>query len=133
MALGDNALRGRGAGRLQAGTGISISPPSNARDSHVQVADDDVNLEGPIIAKALRDITPGSHTSQLICMNFLGVCGYPDIFPPRGHAFPSEKPENSTRPDPSGKDPIKIVHYSDVDQLYVPRSSANCTKPICCR
>lgn len=105
----------------------------------LQVADDDVcegavGLEGPIIAQALRDVKPGSHTSQNVCMNFLGVCGFPDITE-HEVKIPSEKPEGSTRPAPSGKDPIKVVHYSDVhvDHLYVPGSSANCTKPICCR
>ena len=49
--------------------------------------------------------------------------------------FPSEKPADAARPAGSGKEPIKVVHYSDVhvDHMYVPGSSANCTKPICCR
>lgn len=102
------------------------------------MADDDVcdgavELEGPIIAEALREVKLGSHTSELICHNFLGVCE-PEIRPHQV-IFPSEKPADSARPAPSGKDPIKVVHYSDVhvDHLYVPGSSANCTKPICCR
>ncbi|MBE3042978.1 hypothetical protein IMZ48_10485 [Candidatus Bathyarchaeota archaeon] len=92
-----------------------------------------MELEGPIIAEALRDVKIGGHTSQLVCKNFLGVCGYPDITE-HEVALP-EKPADSVRPAPSGKDPIKIVHYSDIhiDQKYVTGSSTNCTKPICCR
>lgn len=50
-------------------------------------------------------------------------------------AYPSAQPAGG-RPKPSGKDPIKIVHYSDIhiDPLYVPGSSTQCDgRPICCR
>lgn len=75
----------------------------------------------------------GSKTAQHFCVTFLGLCQYPAIeewdvpLPPdRSHL---------KRPVPSGQDPIKVVHYSDihVDQLYTEGSNAKCNKPICCR
>jgi sphingomyelin phosphodiesterase len=75
----------------------------------------------------------GSKTSQLFCITFMGLCGYPDVTP-YTVPFPSPKPATS-RPAPSRQAPLKIVHYSDIhiDQFYTPGSNANCTKPICCR
>ena len=105
----------------------------------LQAEDDDVcegaiALEGPIIARAIRNMKVPSQTSKLFCINFLGVCDYPAVTP---YTVPvaSEKPAGLTRPAPSGKAPLKIVHYSDVhaDHLYTPGSTSNCTKPICCR
>ena len=48
--------------------------------------------------------------------------------------FPQPKP-NTSRPPPSGKTPIQVVHISDthVDLSYETGASYNCTKPICCR
>lgn len=48
--------------------------------------------------------------------------------------FPKAKPV-AARPVPSGQDPIRIVHYSDihVDPFYTVGSNYNCTKPTCCR
>jgi sphingomyelin phosphodiesterase len=92
-----------------------------------------VGLEGPIIASALRSITIGSHTSQLFCITFLGLCPYPAVTP-YTVPLPSVKPATS-RPAVSGQTPIQIVHFSDihVDQFYETGASYNCTKPICCR
>lgn len=104
----------------------------------MQAEDDDVcegaiALEGPIIAKAIRNMKIGSKTSKEFCITFLGICEYPDI-KKWSVPFPSKKPA-AARPASSGKDPIKVVHYSDIhiDPLYVEGSNAECTKPICCR
>jgi sphingomyelin phosphodiesterase len=74
-----------------------------------------------------------STTSDNFCINFMGLCSYPAV-DQYAVPFPSPKPAGS-RPAPSGQAPIQIVHYSDihVDPFYVPGSSTNCTKPICCR
>lgn len=91
-----------------------------------------IALEGPLIAQDLRSVKLGSKTSELICISFLGLCPYPDVTPQNFVTTP--KPAKN-RPVPSGQDPIKIVHYSDIhiDTDYVEGSNANCTKPICCR
>ncbi|KAJ4141143.1 hypothetical protein NW768_000350 [Fusarium equiseti] len=97
------------------------------------VCDGTIELQGPIIAEALRNVAIGSKTAQHFCVTFLGLCSYPDVeewdvpLPPdRSHI---------KRPIPSGKDPIRVVHYSDihVDQLYTEGANAKCNKPICCR
>ncbi|CAF3441417.1 unnamed protein product [Fusarium graminearum] len=97
------------------------------------VCEGTIELQGPIIAEALRNVAIGSKTAQHFCVTFLGLCQYPAIeewdvpLPPdRSHL---------KRPVPSGQDPIKVVHYSDihVDQLYTEGSNAKCNKPICCR
>ncbi|KND93980.1 Sphingomyelin phosphodiesterase [Tolypocladium ophioglossoides CBS 100239] len=97
------------------------------------VCDGAVALEGPIIAADIRNMDIGSRTSKAFCTTFFGLCGYPEVAA-WNVPFPSPKPSRS-RPKPSGKDPIKIVHYSDIhiDPLYVPGSSTECKKPICCR
>lgn len=102
------------------------------------VEDDDVcegtiALEGPIIAKSIRNMDLGSTTSQLFCGSFLGLCPEPAV-PQWKIPFPSPKPQTG-RPAPSGKKPLKVVQYSDIhiDPLYVAGSTTNCTKPICCR
>jgi sphingomyelin phosphodiesterase len=89
--------------------------------------------EGPNIAHALRNLETGSKTSKLFCITFFGVCPYPDITPYDIY-FPTQK-SPIPRPAPSKETPIQIVHFSDihVDRLYVPGSSTNCTKHICCR
>jgi sphingomyelin phosphodiesterase len=89
--------------------------------------------EGPIIAQDLRGMSIPSHTSQLFCITFFGLCSYPPVTP-YTIPFPSPKPAK-TRPPPSGQSPIQIVHYSDihVDPFYEEGANYNCTKPICCR
>ena len=78
-------------------------------------------------------MTVGSRTAQEFCITFLGLCEYPAI-KQWSVPFPSPKPSGG-RPAPSGRDPVKVVHYSDIhiDPLYVAGSSAECNKPICCR
>jgi sphingomyelin phosphodiesterase len=105
-----------------------------------QKEDDDVcegsiRLEGPIIARALREMEIPSHTAKLFCVTMLGTCAYPPVTPYQV-PFPSGRPSVADpRPRTSGKPPLKVVHYSDIhiDPLYAPGSSANCSKPICCR
>ncbi|KAI0006916.1 putative acid sphingomyelinase [Xylariaceae sp. FL0662B] len=89
--------------------------------------------EGPIVARGLRGIMPGSRTSRLACVALMGLCSYPEV-KPHNVTFPSPRPPNE-RPGPSGRKPLHIVHYSDihVDPLYVEGANANCSKPICCR
>ncbi|RFU77156.1 sphingomyelin phosphodiesterase [Trichoderma arundinaceum] len=104
---------------------------ANVEDS--DVCDGTIALEGPIIANSLRKMDLGSTTSQLFCGSFLGLCAEPAV-PQWKIPFPSAKPQTG-RPVPSGKQPLKVVQYSDIhiDPLYVSGSSSNCTKPICCR
>jgi sphingomyelin phosphodiesterase len=75
----------------------------------------------------------GSHTSQLFCITFFGLCPYPAVTQ-YTVPFPSPKP-SSSRPGVSGETPIQVVHFSDihVDPFYETGASYNCTKPICCR
>ncbi|KAF4511102.1 hypothetical protein G6O67_002932 [Ophiocordyceps sinensis] len=104
---------------------------SNAQEA--DVCDGAIAREGPIIAKALRKMTVGSRASKELCTTLLGACAYPAVTP-WDVPFPSPKPKRQ-RPPPSGKKPLKIVHYSDihVDTSYMPGSSTDCKKPICCR
>lgn len=97
------------------------------------VCDGAVALEGPSIAEALRNMGLYSKTSKLFCTTFLGLCGLPDVAK-WSVPFPSPKPAGG-RPSPSGRAPLKIVHFSDihVDEKYLPGSNTQCTKPICCR
>jgi sphingomyelin phosphodiesterase len=92
-----------------------------------------VALEGPIVAQQLRQMKIGSTTSKVFLSTFLGVCAYPSV-DTYTVPFPSPKPAGNRRV-PGTKTPLKVVQYSDIhiDQFYVPGSSTNCTKPICCR
>ena len=114
-------------------------------DAGEQVQDDDVcegsiAREGPIAARALRGMTPGSRTSRLFCVASMGYCSYPEVDVDE-LSFPSPKPPSRvpggghSRPPPSGRKPLRVVHYSDihVDPWYVAGANANCSKPICCR
>ncbi|KAK7743069.1 hypothetical protein SLS62_010701 [Diatrype stigma] len=119
-----------------------------------KVQDDDVcegsiAREGPIAARALRAMTPGSRTSRLFCVATLGFCSYPPVEADE-LSFPSPKPPKrpgfspppvgrgggrGSREGPRRPPPLKVVHYSDihVDPFYVEGTNANCSKPICCR
>lgn len=74
-----------------------------------------------------------SKSSRLFCITFLGLCPYPDVelFEPE---FPSPELGNGTV-EPSGREPIKVVHFSDIhiDPLYTEGANTECSKPICCR
>jgi sphingomyelin phosphodiesterase len=89
--------------------------------------------EGPLVAADLKKMSIGSKTSQLFCITFFGLCGFPPVAP-YTVPFPSPKPATS-RPVVSGQTPIQVVHFSDihVDPFYETGASYNCTKPICCR
>ncbi|KAI9657708.1 MAG: hypothetical protein M1821_002884 [Bathelium mastoideum] len=92
-----------------------------------------ITLEGPILAHDLREMTIGSRTSQLFCLTLFGLCQWPAVEPYTVSVTP--KPSNASRPAVSGKDPIQIVHISDihVDRFYEIGASYYCTKNICCR
>lgn len=91
-----------------------------------------IALEGPILAHGLRQMTIGTRTSTLFCLTVFGLCPWPAIEPYTVEM--SAKPD-TTRPAPSGEDPIQVVHISDihVDLSYETGASYNCTKNICCR
>ncbi|RKK82020.1 hypothetical protein BFJ69_g3307 [Fusarium oxysporum] len=97
------------------------------------VCDGTIELQGPIIAEALRNVAIGSKTAQHFCVTFLGLCHYPAIDEWEVPVPPDHL--RRKRPVSSGRDPIKVVHYSDihVDQLYTEGSNSECNKPICCR
>ncbi|KAJ5320388.1 hypothetical protein N7508_000671 [Penicillium antarcticum] len=92
-----------------------------------------IEKEGPALHDAFQNLHIGSHATRTMCASLIGLCQYPEV---RSHSleFPSSKPE-TTRPPPSGKPPIKVVHFSDthVDLFYETGASYECTKPICCR
>lgn len=54
-----------------------------------------------------------STTAVLFCSTVFGLCDYPDVTEYTVE-FPSAKPSNASRPLPSGKDPLQIVHISDI-------------------
>ncbi|KAJ5635317.1 uncharacterized protein N7484_008630 [Penicillium longicatenatum] len=89
--------------------------------------------EGPSVHYSLMNLEIGSHTANTFCASLVGLCSYPKV---REYdlAFPAPKPSIS-RPPPSGKPPIKVVHFSDthVDLAYETGSNYACSKPICCR
>lgn len=84
---------------------------------------------GPITASDLRGIAIDSHSSQLFCITFLGLCPYPAVTP---YTVPllSVKPATS-RPAASGQLPIQIIHFSDihVDSVLRNRSKSQLHKP----
>ncbi|KAK5797708.1 hypothetical protein VI817_003999 [Penicillium citrinum] len=93
-----------------------------------------ISREGPILAHDLRTMDIPSTTAVLFCSTVFGLCDYPDVTEYTVE-FPSAKPSNASRPLPSGKDPLQIVHISDihVDLSYKVGANYNCTKNICCR
>lgn len=112
--------------------------PGSKHAKIIKAADKDVcqgavGLEGPIIAQDLRTMSIPSHTSQLFCITFFGLCPFPPVTP-YTVPFPSPKP-SALRPAVTGGEPIQIVHFSDIhiDPFYETGANYNCTKPICCR
>lgn len=100
---------------------------------NAEVCSGSIALEGPIIAQEIRGMSLGSKTSDIFCIEFLGLCSFPAV-DAYTVPFPSPKPSGS-RPAPSGKTPLQVVHYSDihVDPFYVTGSATNCSYPMCCR
>ncbi|CAI7634968.1 unnamed protein product [Penicillium crustosum] len=92
-----------------------------------------INKEGPALHDAFKALQLNSDASKTLCASLVGLCKHPDVHP-YTLTFPSPKPK-TVRPPPSGKTPLKVVHFSDthVDLLYEPGSSYKCSKPICCR
>ncbi|OAA60609.1 Metallophosphoesterase domain protein [Akanthomyces lecanii RCEF 1005] len=97
------------------------------------VCDGLLDREGPTVAKVINELSMYGRTQKLFCGAILGLCDTPAV-QPLDLRFPSDKP-NSGRPTPSGKKPLKVVHFSDihVDHHYTLGSSTACNKPICCR
>ncbi|KAH7364647.1 Metallo-dependent phosphatase-like protein [Rhexocercosporidium sp. MPI-PUGE-AT-0058] len=91
-----------------------------------------IGLEGPILAHDLRQMTIGTRTSKLFCLTVFGLCPWPAI---EAYTVPVTSKPAKTRPLPSGRKPLQVVHISDihVDLSYKKGSSYNCTKNICCR
>lgn len=90
-------------------------------------------LEAPSVAYALRSMDIPSRTAQIFCESLYGLCNQPPVL---NYSVPFPKPKpNTTRPKPSNRQPIEIVHLSDlhVDHNYTVGSSYNCSKSICCR
>lgn len=92
-----------------------------------------IEKEGPALYEVVKSMHLGSDTSKTLCANLLGLCEHPDVRP-YDLMFPTTKPKTE-RPPPSGKSPIKVVHFSDthVDHKYETGSNFDCSKPICCR
>ena len=82
---------------------------------------------------SLKNMKVGSHTAKTLCASLVGLCEEPAVRP-YNISFPSPKP-HASRPPPSGKQAIKVVHFSDthVDLSYEVGSNSECSKPICCR
>ncbi|CAP99050.1 Pc22g17620 [Penicillium rubens Wisconsin 54-1255] len=92
-----------------------------------------IEKEGPALHDAFNALQLNSDTSKTLCASLVGLCKYPEVHT-YSLTFPSPKPK-TVRPPPSGKTPLKVVHFSDthVDLLYEPGSNYKCSKPICCR
>ncbi|KAI2732865.1 hypothetical protein DTO012A8_10142 [Penicillium roqueforti] len=92
-----------------------------------------IKKEGPALHDVFKHLQLNSDASKTLCANLVGLCKQPDVHS-YNLTFPSPKPK-TVRPPPSGKTPLKVVHFSDthVDLLYEPESSYKCSKPICCR
>ncbi|KAJ5176348.1 uncharacterized protein N7482_002225 [Penicillium canariense] len=92
-----------------------------------------IAIEGPALHYSLKNMKVASHTAKTLCSALIGLCDFPDVRPYH-LSFPSPKPA-TTRPPPSSKPPIKVVHFSDthVDLSYETGSNYDCSKPICCR
>ncbi|KAJ5712779.1 hypothetical protein N7493_009247 [Penicillium malachiteum] len=110
---------------------IGICDISGAEDSDVCAGV--IANEGSAVHYSLTNLEIGSHTAKTFCASLVGLCDYPAIRP-YNLTFPVPKPPTS-RPPPSGKPAIKVVHFSDthVDLSYATGSNYDCSKPICCR
>lgn len=88
--------------------------------------------EGHGLYSAFRNMSVPSHTAETYCSTTLQQCN--PKARPYTFTFPSPKPKAS-RPPPSGKKPIEVVHFSDthIDLSYEEGSSWQCNKPMCCR
>ncbi|KAJ5570471.1 uncharacterized protein N7459_009901 [Penicillium hispanicum] len=110
---------------------IGVCDVSGVEDSDVCAGV--IANEGPAVHYTLKNLEIGSHAANTLCASLVGLCEYPAVRP-YNLSFPSPKPATS-RPPPSGKPAIKVVHFSDthVDLSYETGSNFDCSKPICCR
>ncbi|KAJ7131701.1 Metallo-dependent phosphatase-like protein [Mycena crocata] len=92
-----------------------------------------ISEQGPILAHALREISPFGSTATKLCEGTFGLCQSPAV---NQYTVPLPEGPLSTRVPAisTGKPPFQVVHFSDVhiDREYS-GSNANCEKPICCR
>lgn len=81
----------------------------------------------------VRNMEIPSRTSTLWCYEVYHLCDVPYVRDFES-SFPKPKPLNKTRPAVSGKEPLKVVHISDihVDLSFTVGANANCTEDICC-
>lgn len=109
-----------------------------ANDWQVQdadVCDGLIELEGPTVARAIRDMKLYSRTARTFCGGIVGLCKIPDTKGDGPKLPPMPDIEDHGRPGFSGEKPIHVVHFSDihVDHQYTVGSNTQCNKPICCR
>ncbi|KAI9727588.1 MAG: hypothetical protein M1834_008027 [Cirrosporium novae-zelandiae] len=91
-----------------------------------------MSRESHSMAHSLRQMEIPSHTSKTFCQILFGLCD-PGIL---SYSVSFQKSKSkATRPSPSQKTPLKVVHISDihVDLSYVAGASYNCTEMVCCR
>ncbi|KAI0120722.1 Metallo-dependent phosphatase-like protein [Xylariales sp. AK1849] len=71
---------------------------------------------------------------QYICAYLGSYCPSPNVTSTFKAVFPKPKPENATKPLPSGNR-VKVLHLSDLhlDPRYEAGSEGNCTSSMCCR
>lgn len=106
---------------------------TKAKINSASVCQGAINSEGPILIQSLLQMNTKTHTSTSLCNAFFGLCDAPAV---RNYTVPMIAPlVNRTKPDPSGKTPLKVLHITDthVDLDYTTGSSYNCSEPICCR
>ncbi|KAJ7716970.1 sphingomyelin phosphodiesterase [Mycena maculata] len=89
---------------------------------------------GPVLGQDFRQINVTGPTGEKLCSALMGVC-FSNAVDPFTVQFPKPAPANPTVFKSRGRAPFRVVHISDVhiDRGYTPGSSANCTKPLCCR
>ncbi|KAF9542904.1 sphingomyelin phosphodiesterase [Agrocybe pediades] len=111
---------------------ISVCKVSGAEDD--DVCQGLLAQQGPIIAHDLRSISSLGQTASKFCNAILGLCAAPAVNP-FTVPFPKPAPANPKTFTSTGKQPIRVAHFSDVhiDRSYTVGADANCTKPICCR
>ncbi|KAG6905090.1 hypothetical protein DXG01_005164 [Tephrocybe rancida] len=110
-------------------TFIAVCKVLHAQDD--DVCEGIITQQGPVIAHALRSITPFGQTATKLCDSVLGLCQPPDINEYKV-PFPKADPTTPKVWSSKGKAPIQVTHFSDAHRSG-PGSDVNCTKSICCR
>ncbi|KAI0732101.1 sphingomyelin phosphodiesterase [Fomitopsis betulina] len=105
----------------------------------LKIEDNDVcegalRTQGPILAHDLRHFSLFGDTATKFCDAVFGMCTLPPIKPWQV-PFPKDKPDIERVWQSKGREPVKVMHFSDVhiDREYTINAEANCTKPLCCR